>query len=200
MKLPIGKIIHGDCKKIVPKFPVGEINLVLTDPPYPDYHTEKYQYKKGMLNFLKKIDCRQIIFWSAKVDFPLNYTAIHIWDKWIGIGSEYERIFEINGQANYKLFRRFAAVGNPYRAKIAKDIHTQHPSQKPIKLMMKLVSTFSKPDDIILDPFAGVGSTCVASERMGRRWIGIEIDKGYCKIARKRIAYEKRNPGFRIFK
>jgi len=195
----VGKIIYGDCRKIVPKFPAGQIKLILTDPPYPDYHTEKYQYRKGMLNFLKEIDCRQIIFWSAKVDFPLDYTAIHIWNKQRGIGSEYERIFERNGGKQYKSFT-FGSLDS-YRAKCFGDIYYGHPSQKPIRLIQKLILLFSKPpDSIILDPFCGSGTTCVAAERLGRRWIGIDIDKEYCEMARKRIAYEKRNPGFRIFK
>jgi len=71
----------GDCLELMKEIPDKSVDLVLTDPPYPDYYKEKYQYKNNMLNFLKNYNCRQFIFWSAKVDFPLDYTAIHIWDK-----------------------------------------------------------------------------------------------------------------------
>jgi len=46
---------------------------------------------------------------------------------------------------------------------------------------------FSLPDDLIFDPFCGSGTTGVACMQLGRRFIGVEIDPGYCAIARKRI-------------
>jgi len=187
MKLPINQIICGNCLEVMKDWPDNCVDLVLTDPPYPDYHIDKYKYKKGMLDFLKQISCRQIIFWSAKVKFPLDYTAIHIWDKWIGCGSEYERIFERNGGIQYKMLRKFAVVGNPFRCQIAQDTHTGHPSQKPIKLVQYLVKIFSKPNDLIFDPFCGSGTTCVAAKELGRRYIGIDISEKYCDIARDRL-------------
>ena len=78
------KLILGDCLEEMKKIPDKSIDLVLTDPPYPDYHKEIYQYKDGMLEFLKNLSCRQFIFWTAKDLFPLGYTAIHIWDKKCG--------------------------------------------------------------------------------------------------------------------
>jgi len=62
-----------------------------------------------------------------------------------------------------------------------------HPFQKPIKLWQMLVEFASNPADLILDPFAGSGTTCVAAKMLGRRYIGIEISEEYCKIARQRI-------------
>jgi DNA modification methylase len=50
------------------------------------------------------------------------------------------------------------------------------------------VREFTEPDDTILDPFAGSGSTCVAAKMLGRHFIGIEKDKEYCAIAEERIA------------
>jgi site-specific DNA-methyltransferase (adenine-specific) len=62
-----------------------------------------------------------------------------------------------------------------------------HPTQKPIPLMMDLVRLFSNEDECIIDPFAGSGSTGVAAVKMGRRFIGVEIDEGYAAVARRRI-------------
>ncbi|GAH04906.1 unnamed protein product [marine sediment metagenome] len=45
-----------------------------------------------------------MVFWSNKFDFPLDYTAIHIWDKCVGGGAEYERIFERNGHYQYHCY------------------------------------------------------------------------------------------------
>ena len=116
----------------------------------------------------------------------LDYTAIHIWDKWIGAGSQYERIFERNGGKEYRVFK-YAVVGNPFRAQIAKDIDAKHPSQKPIQLMKKLVGKYTDEGTMILDPYAGSGSTLVAAKRLGRRAIGIEIDERYCQTIIQRL-------------
>jgi DNA modification methylase len=52
-------------------------------------------------------------------------------------------------------------------------------------------SDSSSSSDIILDPFAGSGTTCVAAKQMGRRFIGFEISQEYCAIARKRLRQEE---------
>lgn len=62
-----------------------------------------------------------------------------------------------------------------------------HPSQKPLELMKYLVSTYSKEDDTILDFCVGSGSTLVAAKELNRKFIGIEIDKDFCEIARGRL-------------
>ena len=54
------------------------------------------------------------------------------------------------------------------------------------------VDTLTEPDDLILDPFAGSGSTLVAAKRLGRRFVGVEIDPVYVEIARARIGEEGR--------
>ena len=65
-----------------------------------------------------------------------------------------------------------------------------HETQKPVSLMLELVELFTDPDDIILDPFCGSGTTGVAALRLGRRFIGIEKDARYAAIARERIEAE----------
>jgi len=63
-----------------------------------------------------------------------------------------------------------------------------HPTQKPIALIDKLLQIHSKSNDIILDPFLGSGTTCVAAKELGRRYIGIEISQKYVDIANKRLS------------
>src|SRR5579884_1369229 len=62
-----------------------------------------------------------------------------------------------------------------------------HPTQKPLKVLNHLIKLATKPGDLVFDPFMGVGSTGVAALRLGRRFIGIEIDPLYFKAATKRI-------------
>lgn len=61
------------------------------------------------------------------------------------------------------------------------------PCIKPIKLMAYLIGLFTKPGDLILDPFAGTGSTCIAAKLLGRRYIGIEQSEEYHRIAEARL-------------
>lgn len=65
-----------------------------------------------------------------------------------------------------------------------------HPTTKPLPLMRELVSLFSDPDELILDPFMGSGSTLVAAKQLGRRGHGIELDAGYYEIACRRLRGE----------
>ena len=62
-----------------------------------------------------------------------------------------------------------------------------HPTQKPLRVLRRLVDLASRPGDLVLDPFMGVGSTGVASVEMGRRFVGIEIDEAYVAAAERRI-------------
>jgi site-specific DNA-methyltransferase (adenine-specific) len=67
------------------------------------------------------------------------------------------------------------------------DRPTGHPCPKPLSLMEELVRDFTDPGDLVIDPFAGSGTTGVAAIRLGRRFIGWEKDPKYYEIARKRL-------------
>ncbi len=62
-----------------------------------------------------------------------------------------------------------------------------HKAQKPLKLIMKLIDASSNEGDLVLDPFIGSGTTAVACERLGRKWIGIELEEKFCNIVKNRI-------------
>ncbi len=179
------KLYLGDCLEVIKSIPDKSVDAVITDPPYPDYYADEYLYREGLIDFLTELDCRQFVFWSAKVEFPLDYSAIHIWDKAIGV-SQYERIFERNGHKNFQVFREMS-IFSFVRAKIAGDTFYNHPSQKPIKLIRKLIEKYTNEGDTILDPFMGSGTTGVACVQTGRNFIGIEIEPKYYDIAEKRI-------------
>jgi len=63
-----------------------------------------------------------------------------------------------------------------------------HPTVKPIALMEHLIKLVSRENQIILDPFVGSGTTCLAARKLNRHYIGIDKDEEYCKIARLRLA------------
>lgn len=63
----------------------------------------------------------------------------------------------------------------------------KHPTQKPVAILKKMIEIASNPDDIVFDPFMGVGSTGVAALELGRRFIGIELEDDYFQAAKQRI-------------
>lgn len=65
--------------------------------------------------------------------------------------------------------------------------NTDHPTQKPEKLVAKVILASSKPNDIVFDPFLGSGTTSVVAKKLGRNFVGIEIDEMYACLAEKRL-------------
>jgi len=66
--------------------------------------------------------------------------------------------------------------------------NTDHPTQKPEKLIAKLILASSKVSDVVFDPFLGSGTTSVVAKKLNRRFVGIEIEPEYCCLAEKRLA------------
>ncbi len=80
--------------------------------------------------------------------------------------------------------------GNKYKSNILKykkDYNRHHPTQKPVLLLEDLIKTFSNENDLVVDLTMGSGSTGVACKRTLRRFIGIELDEKYFKLAQERI-------------
>src|SRR5947209_9283167 len=74
----------------------------------------------------------------------------------------------------------------PERVK-GEDGAKAHPTQKPEALLYRILLACTKPGDVVLDPFFGTGTTGAVARRLGRRWIGIERERAYVKVARERI-------------
>ena len=66
--------------------------------------------------------------------------------------------------------------------------NTPHPTQKPEKLLAKIILASSNPEEVVLDPFLGSGTTSVVAKKLGRHYVGIEIEEEYCCLAEKRLA------------
>ena len=73
--------------------------------------------------------------------------------------------------------------------------NTDHPTQKPEKLLAKIILASSEQGDMVFDPFMGVGTSLVAAKKLGRRYSGVEIDDLYCCLAEKRLEMAKISPG-----
>lgn len=71
--------------------------------------------------------------------------------------------------------------------------NTDHPTQKPEKLIAKMILASSNPGDVVLDPFLGSGTTSVVAKKLGRQYVGIEQEKMYCCLAQKRLALAEKD-------
>lgn len=65
--------------------------------------------------------------------------------------------------------------------------NTDHPTQKPEKLLAKIVLASSRENDLVFDPFNGSGTTTVVASKLGRHYLGVDIDDTYCCLAQKRL-------------
>lgn len=102
--------------------------------------------------------------------------------KLYGIKSNLGKYTQVNdGKRNPKTILEYSIIqgGNEY---------TGHPTQKPIKLIRYLIKASTNENDLILDCFAGSGTTLVASKQLNRKFIGFEINPSYIKMAKKRLA------------
>lgn len=132
------------------------------------------EYFKAALN--KYLKLKNIIVWVKN-----NWTA---GDLLAGYGYQYEVILYANkGRAPLK-GKRYSDV---WHCKRVSGKLQKHQNQKPIELIERMLESHSEEGDIVLDAFAGSGSTLVACERLGRRWIGIELEEEYCETIKERI-------------
>lgn len=72
--------------------------------------------------------------------------------------------------------------------------NTPHPTQKPEKLIAKLILASSHPEDVVFDPFVGSGTTAVTAKKLGRKFIAIEREKEYVALTLKRLELAEENP------
>lgn len=77
--------------------------------------------------------------------------------------------------------------------------NTDHPTQKSEKLLAKLMLASSNPGDFVFDPFLGSGTTSVVAKKLGRRWLGIEVDEEYCLLAERRLELAETETGIQGF-
>ena len=127
-----------------------------------------------------------------------------IWDKRNpGLGLRYRRRHEMLMIAHRKGGRLRWNSGRSPVANIFEMMPSRermHPNEKPLKLMQEIVDLHSERGDIILDPFMGSGTTGVAAVKLGRKFIGIEIEPKYFDIACRRISDALKQPDMFIEK
>jgi len=201
-------IIHGDCREVLPLIPEKSIDLVLTDPPYginlptdyasrgrgvcridylPVYGDEQPFNPVHLLNLNT-----QLILWGGHYyadKLPVSSGWI-VWDKRYGMGQNDQSDCELAWSNCIKGVRLYQHRWNGYNRDSEKVEH-YHPTQKPVSVIMWVILQIDKWGNspaIILDAYMGAGSTLLASKKLNRKCIGIEIEEKYCEIAAKRCS------------
>ena len=207
-------IYHGDCREILPHLP--KVDLVLTDPPYGigfNYGTGYKDNPKGYQDFIwpiielaEKKATRVAIFQAAKnlrfcgEWFPRDWRPIAIgksfgqWQHQIALQYCTDYIlFWGNLSPSKKMYPPRDWFYSNECSRTANKRRPPHPCPRPIDSMLYLVGILSNENEIILDPFLGSGTTCVAAKQLNRKSIGIEIEEKYCEIAAQRCSQEVLN-------
>ena len=180
-------LYRADCREVLPTLP--KVDAVVTDPPYPDFLASEFGYDEEAVKSALNLPCQQFVFWSATADFPLDWSAVHIWHKPNGQSiKHYERIFERNGGVTCKVYRVAAILPN-YTQFAAECV--DHPTQKPLKLIFDLVG---RTEGVVFDPFMGSGTTGAACVLRDRSFIGVELHEPYFDIACRRIEAAYKQP------
>ncbi len=140
----------------------------------------------------------QFARWSLWMDERMEFKQMVVWDKGkIGLGWHYRRSYETvlvaqKGKGKTRWFDRTNRVENIIRPgdygikKIIPQAH-DHPTPKPVALAAHFIKLHTRKGDLVLDPFLGGGSSAVAAKQLGRRFIGIELEKRWCQLAVARL-------------
>lgn len=206
-------LYHGDCRQILPT--LAGVDAVVSDPPYGIGY-EKGAGGKGQpalrnLGTIAGDDApfdpadllgfRHVILWGANhYAQRLPHGRWLAWDKLAGMPA-YDSFSDVefawrNGRGKDVIFSHLWKGICQASEKGGKQ--RWHPTQKPIALMAWCLRQLPADAQTILDPYMGSGTTGIACARMGRKFVGIEIDRGYFDIACKRINEAYRQADFFI--
>jgi len=186
------------------EIPDNSVHLIITSPPYNvgkeyDENLSLDEYR----NFLKRVfsECFRVlvdIIWDKG-----NSGVSTAWGSWKSASNpvlrdvhEYILVFQKGSfkrerknkedTISKEEFLEFTKSIWSFKPESAKKVG--HPAPFPIELPKRCIQLYSFKKDVVLDPFCGSGTTCLASKQLGRYYIGYDIKEEYCKIAQKRLS------------
>lgn len=208
----LDRVIQGDCQQVLRQLPGACVDMVLTDPPY------LVQYRDRSGRHIANDDNSRWVFPAFselyRVLKPDSYcVSFYGWSK-LGHFLTAWREVGFRPVGHFVWVKRYAscmrhtrmmheqayllAKGNPaLPVKPPADVlpwkytgNRLHPTQKPVASLTPLIEAFSRPGGIVLDPFAGSGSTGVAARLCHRQFVLIEQDAGYHRAAQERLRHQ----------
>ncbi len=207
----------GDCREILPLLP--KVDAVVTDPPY-GIGFEYEGYEDSLENLLALIEgfvpaCRRLASrvivtpgvsnaqrypaadwtaaWTWETTATYGMLGFSQWQPILYYGKDLDGFGSVNGVIKSDVIHFTGGS-----AKIKHEDGGAHTCPKPLGFVERLLSRFSREAETILDPFMGSGTTGVACAKLGRKFIGIELEPKYFDIACKRIDEAYKQP--RLFK
>lgn len=204
------RILQGDCTQLLKSVPDNSVDFILTDPPY----FVRYKDRSGR-TIANDSDPESVLgaftdlHRTLKPDrFCISFYGWNSVDAffraWKHAG--FSPVGHIVWRKNYASSTGFLracheqayvlAKGRPAKpSRPLDDVqpweytgNKVHPTEKAVSILTPLVETFSRPGNVVLDPFAGSGSTLVSAALLNRRYLGIELEPHYCQLAEKRLA------------
>jgi DNA modification methylase len=210
---PVNVILHGDCIEKMHGMPANSADFILTDPPYlvnyrdRDGRTIQNDVDADWLKPAMREAYRVLKTNRVAVMFYSWNRVDKFFDAWKSAG--FQPVGHIVFRKTYSSSSRFLSYQHEQAYLLAKgrpplpkraiaDVmdmpysgNKLHPTQKPIEPLTQLIRSFTLPGELVLDPFAGSGSTCAAAMLTGRKYLGIELDAEYLKQASARLARVK---------
>ncbi|EJT04938.1 DNA methyltransferase [Rhizobium sp. CCGE 510] len=202
-------ILHGDCITLMQCLQSGSVDFILTDPPYLVNYRDRHG--RTVANDSKSDWLRPAFAEMYRLLKPGGFAvSFYGWNKVDAFMDAWRHAgFRIVGHlvfakdyASSKRFLRYTheqayllAKGpvreprSPLRDVLGWDNtgNHLHPTQKPLRPLAELIGSFSQPGDLVLDPFCGSGSTLVAARRLGRDYLGIELEAQHHLTASLRV-------------
>lgn len=209
------EIINADCLDILDDFEENSVDVIYTDPPYipPEHSKTLTKYKKTMSemgilegfykNFLKKIDRVLkddgiLLLYCNSDSYAMFYIHLFpyvkkmrcfVWDKIscsLGYTFRHQHELILCGERfNMKPIK--CGKGDIFKYKVVKAKMKNHPAEKPVDLHKHILENIVNENSVVLDCFAGTGSIGVACKELGCKYIGIELEPIYFKIAEERL-------------
>ena len=202
-------VLQGNCVEVMRRFPSCSVDFVLTDPPYLAHYCSRdgRTVANDSDDTWLKPAFAEIFRVLRRDSFCVSFYGWHQADKFIAAWREagFRLAGHLTFTKRYPSAQRFLqyhhenayllAKGNPPQpTQRIPDVlewkysgNKLHPTQKPLCVLTPLIQCFSRPGDLVLDPFCGSGSTLLAAKLQGRRFIGIELDPGYYECAQERL-------------
>ena len=198
--MKLNTVICADCLEVMRGMEDNSVDLILTDPPY-GLPNEDFKLVKSVIVEASRVSKMQIYIldWRNPLSVKDNKFAELIWEYgWISGGRTksnhfypthntihfcVENLFNFDTK-NGTIIKRQKGFSSPRQCSYAKK--SGHPYEKPIKLIEYLIE--KTEEKIILDPFAGSGTTGVACQNLNRKFILIEKEQKYVDIIKKRLA------------
>lgn len=213
---PINEVLQGDCTRVLQQLPDEHVDLIVTDPPYGVRYQDRFGRTVANdddpsrilgaftdLHRVLKPDsfCISFYGWGLVDEFfrawrragfrPVGHIV------WVKDYASRARFLRYRHEQAFLLAKGRPPIPNEPLDDIQPWVYSgnlDHPTQKAVRILTPLIEAFTQRGQLVLDPFAGSGSTLVAAAITGRRYLGIELEQNYCALARQRLAHLEGNP------